>query len=113
MQPALPFEPPEPEPKTFRRRVYRLALQPLGDGSYLFKAKSFTSRIGVSYRCRVNPKTGFVWCSCRDFKFRKDRAWPNYWEGPFCKHLKRAVKTVRKLERAASCRPSGHVETAA
>ncbi len=99
MQFSLPFPRDGTAPSTFRRRVFRLELQPLSDGLYLFEAKSFSRENGAVYRCRVNPRTGYVWCSCRDFKYRKDRFEPNYFEGPFCKHLKRAVRTVRKLEK--------------
>lgn len=100
MQFRLPFPRDGTSPKLkLRRRVFRLNQEPKPDGSYLFKAKSFSSLYGVEHRCRVNPRTGYVTCSCRDFKFRMERFHPNYWEGPVCKHLRRAIRTVRKLER--------------
>ena len=100
MQPTLPFPRDGSVPmRRFRRRVHRLVLDPLPDGSYIFKTKSFTRETGTSYRCRINPHTGYVWCSCRDFKYRRDRWKPNYWDGPVCKHLKRAIRTVRRLQK--------------
>ena len=99
MQPSLPFEPRGRTKQPLRRRVFRLRLEPFEDGTYLFKARSFTRKKGRSYRVRVNPQTGFVWCSCRDFHYRRQFLSPNYWDGPFCKHLARAVKTVRKVEK--------------
>ena len=98
MQPMLPFPRDGSLPKLrIRRRVYRPKLEPLADGAYVFAAKSFSLPIGVTYRCVVNPTTGYVWCSCRDFGFRKDKFDPTYWEGSVCKHLRRAIRTVKTL----------------
>jgi hypothetical protein len=105
LQLQLPFEPYVVRKQPLRRRVFRLQLAPFADGSYLFKARSFSRKKGRSYRLRVNPQTGYVWCSCRDFHYRKEGLRPNYWDGPFCKHLARAVKTVRKVEREAEQLP--------
>ena len=100
---SLPFEPvTKRKQPPIRRRVFRLQLEPFGDGTYLFKARSFTRRKGRAYRVRVNPRSGFVWCTCRDFHYRKEGLHPTYDEGPYCKHLQRAVRTVRKVEREKS-----------
>lgn len=106
LQKTLPFEELRRLPKRpLRRRVFRLHLDPLEDGTYVFKARSFTRARGLTYRCRVNPRTGYVWCSCRDFRFRKDSLHPTMWNGPVCKHLERAIRTVRKVEREAAVAP--------
>lgn len=100
LQKLLPFEELKRAPKRpLRRRVFRLHLDPLEDGTYLFRARSFSRRKGLIYRLRVNPVTGYVWCSCRDFKFRKDSLHPTMWYGPVCKHLERAVRTVKKVRK--------------
>lgn len=99
MQPSLPF-PEFKEPRgPIRRRVYRLRPDPLPSGAYVFKAKSFSRRVGLAYRCYVNPKTGSIYCSCRDFKFRKGRVAATYPAGPACKHLQRAIRTVKRLQK--------------
>ncbi|MGV3615412.1 MAG: hypothetical protein ACO1SV_08785 [Fimbriimonas sp.] len=85
--------------KSIRRCVRRVHLDPLPDGTYLFRARSFTRQRGSVYRCRVNPTTGFVWCNCRDFQFRHAGDEPTYWSGHVCKHLERAKRTVRQVER--------------
>lgn len=72
------------------------------DGTYLFRARSFSRRRGQIYRCRVNPVTGYVYCNCKDFMFRHAADDPSYWGGHVCKHLRRAIRTVRKLEREHS-----------
>jgi hypothetical protein len=74
-------------------------LDPLPDGTYLFRARSFTRQRGGVYRCRVNPHSGYVWCTCRDFQFRHAPEHPSYWSGRVCKHLERAIRTVRMVER--------------
>ncbi|HEY0866338.1 MAG TPA: hypothetical protein VGE01_03110 [Fimbriimonas sp.] len=85
LQLSLPFEPSERRKQPpLRRRVFRLQLEPFGDGSYLFKARSFSRRKGRSYRLRANPRTGLVWCSCRDFRYRKESQRPTFWDGPYC-----------------------------
>lgn len=100
LQLVLPLEPRRAAPaKPIRRRVFRLHLDPSADGTYTFRARSFTRRKGRAYRCRVNPATGFVWCNCKDFTFRKAPQNPSYFDGSVCKHLERAMRTVRKLER--------------
>jgi hypothetical protein len=70
------------------------------DGTYLFRARSFSRKNGVVYRCRVNPLTGALWCNCGDFQYRKAAEEPTYWHGRVCKHLERAKRTVRDAERA-------------
>lgn len=100
LQLSLPFEPMEKRRAApLRRRVFRLQLEPFEDGTYVFKARSFTRRKGRVYRLRVNPHSGYVWCSCRDFHYRRERENPTFWHGPYCKHLQRAVRTVMKIEK--------------
>jgi hypothetical protein len=79
--------------------VRRVRLEPTEDGTYLFRARSFSRQNGVVYRCRVNPVTGAVWCNCGDFQFRHAPEEPTYWCGRVCKHLERAKRTVRQAER--------------
>jgi hypothetical protein len=99
LQLSLPFEAPKREPKApLRRRVFRVRLEPNADGTYFFKARSFTHRKGA-HRLRVNPVTGFVSCTCKDFRYRRQNLEPTYFGGEVCKHLTRALKTVRKLQR--------------
>lgn len=86
-------------PKEIRRCVRRVHLDPMPDGTYLFRARSFSRQKGQVYRCRVNPHTGYVWCNCRDFMYRRGPEHPTYWSGPLCKHLRRAIRTVHKVER--------------
>ncbi len=86
-------------PKTIRRCVRRVQLDPMPDGTYLFRARSFTRQRGSVYRCRVNPQTGFVYCTCRDFQFRRAAESPSFWGGRVCKHLERAIRTIRRHER--------------
>lgn len=74
-------------------------MEPTEDGTYLFRARSFSRQNGQVYRCRVNPVTGAVWCNCGDFQFRKASEDPTYWHGSVCKHLERAKRTVREAER--------------
>ena len=83
---------------TIRRCVRRVQMAPLPDGTYLFRARSFSRRRGLVHRCRVNPQSGFVWCTCRDFQFRHAADAPTYWSGHVCKHLERAKRTVRLAE---------------
>jgi len=100
LQMALPFEGRERlAVKPIRRCVRRVQLDPNPDGTYVFRARSFSRRQGVVYRCRVNPRTGIVWCSCRDFLYRHYHTHPSYSQGEVCKHLRRAIRTVRKVER--------------
>lgn len=100
LQFSLPFEPSVRRKQSpLRRRVFRLQLDPSADGTYFFKARSFSRLKGKSYRLRVNPRTGEVWCSCRDFMYRKGPEHPSFWHGPLCKHLQRAIRTVKKVER--------------
>ena len=109
MQQAKQFELPFGDLKerggAIRRRVFRVHLEPLPDGTYVFNAKSFSRQDGLAYRCYVNPLTGRVSCSCKDFQFRKDRALPTMASGHVCKHLKRAIRTVRRLGRLRSAEP--------
>jgi hypothetical protein len=70
------------------------------DGTYLFRARSFSRKRGQVYRCRVNPVTGYVYCNCKDFMYRHAPFAPSYWGGHVCKHLQRAIRTVRGVERA-------------
>lgn len=102
LQAILPFKEFSLPREPIRRRVYRVCLDPLPDGTYVFKAKSFSRRCGPSYKCHVNPRTGFVFCTCRDFQYRRGRWMPTYEHGPFCKHLRRAVRTVKKLVKRAA-----------
>ena len=74
-------------------------MEPDADGTYVFRARSFTREKGRVYRCRLNPRTGEVWCGCRDFEFRKGLMHPTLFSGPLCKHLERAARTVRHAER--------------
>lgn len=85
--------------RSIRRCVRRVRLDPSEDGTYLFRARSFSRQRGTVYTCRVNPRTGFIWCNCPDFQFRKASEEPTYWRGPVCKHLERAKRTVRQAER--------------
>lgn len=105
MQFKLPFKEIEEPKGPIRRRVYRTRLEPLPDGTYVFKAKSFSRRSGLAYRCFVNPETGRVSCTCRDFRYRKDRWIPTMAGGPVCKHLKRAIRTVKRLRKAQAAEP--------
>lgn len=82
-----------------KRCVRRVRMEPDADGTYTFRARSFSRERGRIYRCRVNPQTGYVWCGCRDFEFRKAPFHPTLEGGPLCKHLERAAQTVRKAER--------------
>lgn len=100
MQFELPLEMKKaPKSRTFRRCVRRVRLEPDAVGTYTFRARSFTREKGRVYRCRVNPRTGFVWCNCRDFTYRKAPQMPTYEHGPLCKHLERAVRTIRGVEK--------------
>ena len=85
-----------------RRCVRRVSLEPDGEGTYTFRARSFTRARGRVYRCKVNPRTGRVWCGCRDFEFRKAPFEPTLTSGPLCKHLERAARTVRKAVRRSA-----------
>jgi len=86
-------------PKVIRRCVRRVRLEPYSDGTYVFRARSFSRERGRVYRCRVNPNTGQVWCSCKDFMFRRAQDGPTFHSGKVCKHLERAIRTVRMAER--------------
>ncbi|CAN5525725.1 hypothetical protein BH11ARM2_BH11ARM2_01710 [soil metagenome] len=97
---TLPFEPSRATAKTIRRRVFRRPLEPAADGTYIFKARPFTHRHGRAYRVLVNPHSGHVSCTCPDFKYRKAVLGSTYFGGAVCKHLARAIRTVRKVERA-------------
>ena|SRR5947209_8614831 len=100
MQFEFPFEELEKAKRApIRRRVYRVRLEPFEDGSYLFKARSFTRPKGTIHRCRVNPETGLVNCTCADFYYRKSQSHPTYYGGDVCKHLKRAIRTIHQVER--------------
>lgn len=106
VQMALPLDLKEARPaKTIRRRVHRVRLEPNGLGFYVFRARSFTRRRGWVYRCGVNPTSGEVWCTCRDFRYRKRWQHPSYSYGSVCKHLERAIKTVRRVERHGHAMP--------
>ena len=74
-------------------------MEPDADGTYVFRARSFSREKGRVYRCTVNPRDGHVWCGCRDFEFRKAPMRPTLFSGPLCKHLERAARTVRQVER--------------
>lgn len=105
LQLSLPFEVPRRDPKApFRRCVRRVRLAPDAYGTYTFRARSFTHRKGI-HRLRVNPTTGYVSCTCKDFRFRRGPFEPTYFGGDLCKHLQRAVRTVRKLQREAAQAP--------
>ena len=82
-----------------RRRVLRTQMAPTKEGAYLFRARSFTRFRGRVHRLSVNPRTGRVWCSCPDFQYRKRLEHPTFFGGPMCKHLRRAIRTVRSAER--------------
>ena len=100
MQFELPFDMPrKAKREPIRRRVYRVRLEPFEDGTYLFKARSFTRAKGKIHRCRVNPETGLVACTCPDFYYRKSQTHPTYYGGEVCKHLQRAIRTIHKIER--------------
>lgn len=99
LQNPLPFDRPPVFSKSIRRCVRRVRMEPESDGAYHFRARSFTRRNGVVHHCRVNPDTGFVWCSCKDFLFRHADESPTIWNGRVCKHLRRAIRTVRRVER--------------
>jgi hypothetical protein len=99
MQFELPFDKPKTTRAPIRRRVYRVRLEPFEDGTYLFKARSFSISKGKIHRCRVNPETGMVSCTCADFYYRKSQLHPTYYGGDVCKHLKRAIRTIHKVDR--------------
>ena len=82
-----------------KRCVRRVSLDPDVEGTYTFRARSFSRARGRVYRCKVNPRTGYVWCGCRDFEFRRSPMNPTLFSGPLCKHLERAARTVQKAER--------------
>jgi len=107
-QPSLPFMAPPrlhaSDRLPIRRCVRRVRLEPDPDGTYVFRARSFTRERGRVYRCRVNPATGEVWCGCRDFEFRKAPMNPTLFSGPLCKHLERAARTVQQAERSRANR---------
>ncbi len=88
--------------KPIKRCVRRVRMEPDTDGTYVFRARSFSREKGRVYRCRVNPRSGEVWCGCRDFEFRKGPMHPTLSSGALCKHLERAVRTVQKAERLQS-----------
>ena len=85
--------------KPIKQCVRRVRMEPDLDGTYTFRARSFTREKGRVYRCKVNPITGHVWCGCRDFEFRKGPMNPTLFSGPLCKHLERAARTVQQAER--------------
>jgi hypothetical protein len=103
-QPSLPYMAPPrlhaSDRKPIKRCVRRVRMEPDPDGTYVFRARSFSRERGRVYRCTVNPRDGHVWCGCRDFEFRKGPLHPSLYSGPLCKHLERAARTVRQAERA-------------
>ena len=103
VQPTLPFMAPPrlhaSDREPIKRCVRRVRLEPDPDGTYTFRARSFSRKKGRVDRCTANPRTGEVWCGCRDFEFRKGPMRPTLWSGPLCKHLERAARTVRQAER--------------
>ncbi|RYG44828.1 hypothetical protein EON79_14065 [bacterium] len=100
LQPALPFEPMRATAKSIRRRVFRWPMHPAEDGTYTFRARSFSRQGGRAYRVMVNPHSGHVSCQCPDFTYRKSALGSTYFGGQVCKHLERAIRTVRKVEKA-------------
>jgi hypothetical protein len=94
-QRELPLRVVSSKPK-IRRRVFRAQLDPAVDGTYIFTAHSF-SRRDRSYVCLVNPVSRHVHCTCPEFSRLRVR--PTYLTGRLCKHLERAVRTVRRLSR--------------
>ncbi|RYG37433.1 hypothetical protein EON81_06780 [bacterium] len=100
LQPALPFEPVRATVKGIRRRVFRLPMEPAEDGTYTFRARSFSREGGRAYRVLVNPHSGDVSCQCPDFQYRKSTIGSTYFGGQVCKHLARAIRTVQKVEKA-------------
>jgi hypothetical protein len=92
-QRELPLRVVSAKPK-IRRRVFRVQIEPAADGTYIFTAHSFTKQ-RRSYTCLVNPSTRQVHCTCRDFARLLPA--PTYLTGRLCKHLDRAVRTVRRV----------------
>lgn len=99
-QRELPLKVLSAKPK-IRRRVFRVHSLPLADGTYIFTAHSF-SRPGKSYTCLVNPHTKLVHCTCRDYA--RLSVTPTFLTGRLCKHLERAVRTVRRIEAHAAAK---------
>ena len=100
LQPTLPFEPVRATAKAIRRRVFRRPMAPAEDGTYTFRARSFSRKGGRAYRVLVNPQSGHISCNCPDFTYRKATIGSTYFGGAVCKHLERAIRTVRKVEKA-------------
>ena len=97
-QRELPLRGVSAKPK-IRRRVFRVQIEPAADGTYIFTAHSFTN-LQRSYTCHVNPSTRQVHCTCWDFARLLPA--PTYLTGRLCKHLERAVRTVRRVQRSGA-----------
>lgn len=78
------------------RRTVRLS-EIVNDETVVFTTKSFTNTTAEDkYHPLVDLHTGAVSCDCPHFIYRLAKTQPTVSDGEKCKHLQRALETLRR-----------------
>lgn len=83
-------------PKFPTRRRLVLREQEIG-GHVFFKTRSFSRDDATRWHPIVDIECGHVFCDCPDFRYRHEQHDPDIWTPHWwCKHLRRAVETLKR-----------------